>query len=148
MKFFAKVLASGFGAGFSPVAPGTAGSALAVVIIFFCAPWWSTVPALALTAVTFLIGTACCSVAEKDWGHDSGRMVIDEIAGMFLAMAFFPVEPGTLAAVFFLFRLFDIIKPPPASNAENLPSGWGVMTDDLIAGAYAAVVVAGLRLLI
>jgi phosphatidylglycerophosphatase A len=139
MKFLAKLLASGFGTGYSPVAPGTAGSALAAALIYLFAGFWAPLPALAISILTYFLGVACCSLAEKEWGHDNGRMVIDEIAGMFLAMSFCEVELKTLAAAFFIFRFFDIVKPPPASNAERLPSGWGVMTDDMVAGAYAAI---------
>ena len=139
MKFLVKLLASGFGTGFSPVAPGTAGSALAAAIIYFCADWWNPPIALAASIALYFLGVACCFVAEKDWGHDSSRMVIDEIAGMFLSVSLLSVELKTLIVAFVLFRLFDIIKPAPARRAENLPSGWGVMTDDTVAGAYTLI---------
>jgi len=141
MNFLVKLLASGFGTGYSPVAPGTAGSALTAVIIYSCAGWWSPLPALAISILAFFLGVACCSIAEKEWGHDDRRMVIDEMAGMFLAMSFIEVELKTLTVAFLIFRLFDIVKPPPASTAERLPSGWGVMTDDAVAGAYTAVLI-------
>lgn len=136
MKFLVKLLASGFGTGFSPLAPGTVGSALAAVIIYFCVGWWNPPVALAVSIVLYFLGVACCSAAEKDWGHDSSRMVIDEMAGMFLSVSLLRVELKTLTVAFLIFRLFDIVKPAPASQAENLPSGWGVMTDDTVAGAY------------
>ena len=139
MRFLAKLLASGFGAGFSPIAPGTAGSALAAVIIYFCAGWWNPPAALTVSAAIYLLGVACCHLAEKDWGRDSSRLVIDEIAGMFLSVSLLRVELKTLIVAFLFFRLFDIVKPAPASRAENLPSGWGVMTDDTVAAAYTLV---------
>lgn len=139
MKFLVKLLASGLGTGYAPVAPGTVGSVLATVIIYFCAGWWSPLPALGISILAFLLGVACCSQAEKYWGHDNRRMVIDEMAGMCLAVSFCEVGLKTLVPAFFIFRLFDIIKPPPASSAERLPSGWGVMVDDTVAGAYTAV---------
>ena len=139
MKFLIKLFASGFGTGYSPFAPGTAGSALAAALIYLFAGFWSPLPAIGITILTYFLGVACCSAAEKDWGHDNGRMVIDEMAGMFLAMSFCEVKLKTLVAAFLIFRLFDIVKPPPASSMERLPSGWGVMTDDMVAGAYSAI---------
>ncbi len=146
MKFPVKLLSSGFGTGYSPVAPGTAGSALAAVLVYLCAGWWTPPVGLGISVLTYFLGVACCSVAEKEWGHDNRRMVIDEMAGMFLAVSFCGAELKSLIPAFFIFRLFDIVKPPPASVAEHLPSGWGVMTDDTVAAAYTVVVMWGLRL--
>ena len=144
MKFLIKAIASACGAGLSPVAPGTAGSALAVGIALCLRPWWTPALALALTLVISLAGVYCASRAEEYWGHDSHKIVIDEVAGMWLALAFTPLSWTGAAVAFFLFRLLDIVKPPPARQAERLPGGWGVMADDLIAGAYALVLVWGL----
>lgn len=147
MRFLAGLIASGLGSGFSPVASGTAGSLLAAALIYFSAGWWSPSTALIATAAVYVVGVWACNVSEKMWGHDSGRMVIDEVAGMCLSAAW--VEASSLpwlAAAFILFRLFDIIKPFPANRAENLPGGWGVMTDDIAAGAYALLVILGLKL--
>jgi len=144
MKFLIKALASGFGAGLSPVAPGTAGSALAVGIALCLRPWWNPQLALALTLVVSLAGVYCAGRAEEYWGHDSHKIVIDEVAGMFLALALTRLSWTGVAAAFFLFRLLDIVKPPPARQAERLPGGWGVMADDLVAGAYALALLWGL----
>ena len=77
MNFLTKVLASGLGTGFSPVAPGTAGSALAAAIAWLLRDYWSPAPGLVLTAIVTVIGVAACTRAERFWGHDNGRMVID-----------------------------------------------------------------------
>ena len=145
MRFIARLIASGLGSGFSPIAPGTAGSLLAVLLIFAAGEAWNTPVALSLTVILYFVGVAACNSAEKDWGHDNGRMVIDEVAGMCLAAAFMPARPGLLAAAFFAFRFFDIVKPFPARRAEHLPGGWGVMTDDIVAGLYALLVMTGIQ---
>lgn len=145
MNLLIKLIASGLGTGYFPIAPGTAGSALAAGIAFFLRPWWNPSVALALSCACFLAGVYCTSRAERFWGHDSGKMVIDEITGMFLCLAFLPMNWMNLAAAFFIFRMLDIIKPPPARQLERLRGGWGVMADDIIAGAYTAILIFGIE---
>jgi phosphatidylglycerophosphatase A len=98
----------------------------------------------------FLIGAWAASGAEKSFGKtDPGYVVIDEVAGQVVALAAQPVTTWKWLLVgFVLFRAFDVIKPFPARQAEQLPAGWGIMMDDLIAGAYSAagLVVLGLAL--
>jgi phosphatidylglycerophosphatase A len=143
MKFIVKLIASGLGTGFSPVAPGTAGSALAAAVAWLCRSHWDSQLGLTLTLIASVLGVFACNRAEKYWGHDNGRMVIDEVAGQWLTLCFVPINAATVLIGFFLFRALDIIKPPPARNAENLPRGWGVMADDLVAGAMGAVILWG-----
>lgn len=133
-------LALGFGSGLSPRAPGTAGSALAVVLwlaFVAFAPSWP----MRLAAVA--VATALC-VWAADWAarklarKDPGCIVSDELAGQWLALlATPPAWPWWLAA-FILFRIFDIAKPWPMRRLERLPGGVGVVADDLMAGFYAA----------
>jgi len=144
MNFLVKLFASGLGTGYFPIAPGTAGSALAAGIALCLRPWWNPAVAAALSCICFLAGVYFTSRAEKFWGHDSGKMVIDEITGMFLSLAFIPLNWSNLAAAFLIFRLLDIIKPPPARHLERLRAGWGVMADDIVAGAYTAVLMVGI----
>jgi len=144
MKFLIKLIASGLGTGYSPLAPGTAGSALAAIVVWLLAPWWGPGTAAAATVGAFIIGVFCTGRAEKFWGHDDGRMVIDEVAGMFLSLSLVPAGLRNIVIAFLIFRVFDILKPPPARAAERLPGGWGVMTDDIVAGAYTAVVMWGI----
>ncbi len=140
MKRLALTLATGFGAGFSPVAPGTAGAALAAVLyLLFPDPskGWSAVAALgAAVVVGFFIGVWASNEAEKVYGHDSGRIVIDEIVGMWIVLLWIPKRWELVVAGFFLCRFFDIVKPFPAGRSQSLPGGWGVMVDDVIAGIY------------
>ncbi|MBW7996098.1 MAG: phosphatidylglycerophosphatase A [Candidatus Glassbacteria bacterium] len=143
MNFLTKLVASGLGTGFSPVAPGTAGSALAAAAAWLLRDLWSVPLALGLSAIAAAAGVAACNRAERFWGHDSGRMVIDEIAGQWLTLCLVPLNVTTISIGFLIFRTLDIIKPPPARHAESLPGGWGVMADDLVAGALGAVILWG-----
>ncbi len=145
MNLLIKLIASGLGTGYFPIAPGTAGSALAAGIAFCFLPWWNPAGALVLSGTCFLAGVYCANRAERFWGHDSGKIVIDEMAGMFLSLAFLSLNWTNLVTAFFIFRLLDIIKPPPARQLERLRSGWGVMADDIVAGAYTAILMLGIE---
>jgi phosphatidylglycerophosphatase A len=135
-----KLFASFFGIGLSPFAPGSAASFVAFVILWF-------IPIKNLTfhpgywvgfiAVSFF-GVLVSSKAEKYWGHDPSKIVIDEVAGCMVSVMFLPKNIWLWLIAFIAFRAYDILKLPPAKTAENkLPGGWGVMTDDIIAGIYA-----------
>jgi len=136
--FLWKALASFFGAGLSPVAPGTVASAIAFAVLWFVPndvwPYWT-----AMLAVS-LLGVPISSKAAKFWGKDPSKVVIDEVAGCMVAVLFLPKTPVLWAIAFLVFRAYDILKLPPAKTAEErLPEGWGIMTDDLVAGIYAFV---------
>jgi len=139
------------GVGYLPLAPGTWGSLVGVgiylVLLAFLrfSPWavFIAVELVLITLIT-LLGFWAASRTEKLLGHkDPGKVVIDEVAGQLIALL--PIVPGfdpgwvSIIAAFLLFRLFDIIKPYPARRLEKLESGLGIMSDDLVAGAYAAV---------
>lgn len=133
-----------------PVAPGTWGSAAAVLLApFLLFP--VTIPYRALILLLlFVAGSIAATRAEAHYGRkDPGAVVIDEVLGQWLTFAFFPVVPlWQVIAGFFLFRGFDILKPPPVKQAEDtFPSGWGVMADDAVAGVYAALCLFVLRLI-
>lgn len=130
-----------FGAGRSPYVPGTVGTLaampLAILAQRFLQPWWF----FAATVGLSLIAVWTAQVASTEMArHDPGPVVIDEAAGLFVTLLFQP--PGLGAVLFYvlaflLFRVMDIVKPFPARSAERLPGGWGIVTDDLIAGVYA-----------
>jgi phosphatidylglycerophosphatase A len=143
------------GAGFSPVASGTAGSFVAIVILG-AARWavpcdsrelWIWNGILVLGVVVY---SALCVMLGpwtiRQYGRkDPGQCVLDEGAGICLTGLFVPMGVGwrsvyVLAAVFFTFRVFDVLKPPPARRLERLPQGWGILVDDLAAAVYANVV--------
>ena len=140
----ALLIATVFGAGYSPVAPGTAGSAVAVLLLWLI-PFSRAGLVLFLVAVT-VVGTWAAHLAERRLGgKDPGAIVIDEVAGMTLSVVLFPLTPGVLLTGFVLFRVCDVVKPPPARASQRLRGGVGVMIDDLIAGLYVLVVLAALR---
>jgi phosphatidylglycerophosphatase A len=132
------------GAGYAPLAPGTVGSALAALGL------WLAPPSRAGRAV-FLVAVAALGVwaagrAERALGRtDPGAIVVDEVAGMTLAVLLFPPTGSVVVSGFVLFRVFDIWKPFPADRAQRLPGGLGVMADDLVAGLYALAALAALR---
>jgi phosphatidylglycerophosphatase A len=140
----ALVIATAFGAGYSPIAPGTAGSAVALVILWLV-PFSQIGLIVFFLAVTF-VGTWAAQVVEATvGGKDPGVIVIDEVAGMTLSVLVLPLTVPVLLAGFVLFRVFDVVKPFPANRLQALHGGVGVMIDDLVAGVYALLVLIGLR---
>lgn len=128
------------------MASGTVGSAVALVGLWLI-PFTPLSLALACAAVT-LIGLWAASRVERLLGKsDPGVIVIDEVAGMMVSVLLLPRTLPVLVSAFFLFRLFDIWKPFPARESQALTGGLGVMLDDLIAGAYALVLLMGARAL-
>ena len=126
--------------GYSPVAPGTVGSAAGLVAYLLV--WWthSLAVEVALIAVLFVVGVWAATTAEQYFGGiDPGPVVIDEVVGMLITLAFIPVGWSAALAGFFLFRVFDVLKPYPAGRFEQLHGGLGVMADDAMAGVYANI---------
>ncbi len=150
-------MATAGGAGYAPVAPGTAGSAVGVAAFVLLAPF-GTGPVLLAAAVLLAAGIWAADHAERIFERkDDGRIVIDEVVGQLLALAPLaalvpavrPRNPWLLAAGFLLFRLFDIWKPGPVRLAErSFPGGAGVMLDDVVAGIFAAAALAAVALVI
>lgn len=140
------MLASVFGAGYSPVASGTVGSLVTVVAIWLL-PLTPLRIGVALVVV-ILVGSWAGSRVERVLGRkDPGVIVIDEVAGMLLSVILLPRTIPVLVTALLLFRLFDIWKPFPARESQALSGGIGVMVDDLIAGLYTLVLVMGARAL-
>lgn len=147
MRGLAVLLATGFGVGRLPVAPATWASAVTAVLLYFLLPRMDHLAYVALTVGITALALVVCGPAEKVLGHDAHPIVLDEVAGMMVTMiaapAIAPWGPPYAAALiagFFLFRLFDIWKPPPVGRAQNLPGAVGIVTDDLLAGVYANLV--------
>lgn len=137
----AGLLAVGLGSGLSPVAPGTAGT-LVGVPLYLAASGLSTAHYLVLCAALFLLGVWACAAASRTLGvHDDPRIVLDEVIGFLVAMAGTPPSWASVAAGFALFRALDILKPWPINVLDRrLGGGLGIMLDDVLAGAGAAVV--------
>lgn len=143
MLAIARIIATAFGAGYLPVS-GTAGSAVAVLILWLV-PFTPLGIVLFFLAVT-IVGTWAAHVVEAAVGDkDPGIIVIDEVAGMTLSVLVLPLTWSVLLAGFFLFRVFDVVKPFPAGRLQSLRGGVGVMIDDLFAGLYALLVLLALR---
>jgi phosphatidylglycerophosphatase A len=148
MKKVWGIVASFFGIGFFPVAPGTAAS-LAVLLAYrfvLCRldwPFLIGILFLLLVVWTYASGVYAAELGEKD----PRRIVVDEAAGQFLTFLFVPPTWLNLGLAFLLFRFFDIVKPFPISRVEKLPGGWGIMADD-IAAAVAGKVILHLYLLL
>ncbi len=134
---FAK-FTSACGVGLLPKAPGTCGTLLGLALI----PLVSWNPLVFWTVFFFLLWTGHWAVGRLDLSasKDPQYVVVDEVLGMFLTMILVPVTLKTLLLGFFLFRLFDILKPPPVRNFERFPGYWGIICDDLGAGLYASAV--------
>lgn len=141
----AHAIALGFGAGLFPWAPGTAGTLLAIPL------WWLLAGAgfeplvlLGIVALLYAIGVWACGVTGRNLGvADHGAMCWDEVVAFLLVLAFTPDDPWWQAAAFFLFRAFDVVKPPPIRQLEmRFKGGFGVMFDDILAAGYTLLVLA------
>ena len=131
-----KILASGFYSGYSPIVPGTTGTIPAWLIAFFIVRGHPIgTPALAVALL--LISVFLAGRAEAGFGHDAKKIVIDEWAGMFVALVFIPYSLTHYIIAFVAFRALDAVKIFPANAAEKLHGGWGVTADDFVAGIQA-----------
>ncbi len=136
----ARIIATGLGSGFGRPYPGTWGTIPAWIIGFFVIRGDQTVLLVAVAACT-LVSVWAAGRAEKVYGHDARRIVIDEWAGMLVAFLFLPHTWLAYGLAFFAFRGFDVFKFFPARQSEKLPGGWGITADDIIAGAQACLAV-------
>jgi phosphatidylglycerophosphatase A len=147
LKRVAWAIATWFGCGLVPLAPGTAGTLGAIPLYLLVAHTSGLAGVATAAALTTFVGVWAASVVARDLGKkDPQLVVVDEVAGFLITMlparhlAVLPIAAG-----FVLFRLFDVVKPWPARALERLPSGWGIVMDDVAAGAFGACVMAGLQ---
>ena len=142
------LFATGLGVGCSPVVPGTMGTLLAIPIFLLVSSIPSPVYEWTIIAFFFL----ACWVSDKaqsHWGKkDDQRIVIDEIMGFFATMMWLPKTALFITLGFVLFRIFDILKPPPVHRLEQMRGGYGVVLDDVMAGIYANIVLQLIRIII
>jgi phosphatidylglycerophosphatase A len=137
----AALVATGLGAGYAPVAPGTAGS-LVGLALYWPLSHLGAGAQLAALAVLFTVGVLSSTRLARNVGRkDPGLVVVDEIAGMWTSLIFVPFNPLTALLAFLAFRAMDVTKPWPARQLEALPGGWGIMCDDMMAGVYANLLV-------
>lgn len=152
--FFPLFIATGFGAGYSPVAPGTAG-ALAAVLLWAVAalfvPFAVLQAALAAVVVLFTaLGVWSGTVMERYWGEDPSKVVVDEMVGVWIPLLAVPENYRLFYALaaFVLFRFFDIVKPLGVRCMERFKGGWGIMADDILAGVYSAILLVAARFIL
>jgi phosphatidylglycerophosphatase A len=134
------VIATFFGSGLSPLAPGTCGSLATMLLVYFIGPYWRAPLYIQLIVITlvFLVGIPASGEAEKYFNKkDPGACNIDEVAGQMVTLLLVPHQISLYIAGFFLFRFFDILKPFPIRRLEKIPGGLGIMLDDIMAALYA-----------
>lgn len=141
MKMY-KIIASVLGIGYVGKGGGT------VAALFYCIIWLllpaaysDSIWQLVITFFIIAIGIVSGNEVDEIWGKDSSKVVIDEVAGMALALLFVPQKIGYAFIALLLFRFFDIVKPLGIKSLEKWPKGWGVMADDILAGVYALIVI-------
>ncbi len=141
MKWY-KTIASVLGIGYADKGGGT------LAALFYCIVWlllpagfssnaWQVI----ITILIIITGIWVSNLADKDWGKDSSKVVIDEVAGMAISLLYLPHTWPVAVAGLIAFRFFDIAKPLGIRQLEKWPKGWGVMADDILAGIYALIVV-------
>lgn len=150
--FLARLIATGFYSGHTHHLPHLGHTATGRAIRVNFAGTWGTIPAwliayflisgdqfvlAAVTVVVFVVSIWSAGVAEQTYGHDAKKIVIDEWAGMFISVIMVPFSLPNYVIAFVAFRLFDVVKIPPARQCENLPGGWGITMDDVVAGIQA-----------
>jgi phosphatidylglycerophosphatase A len=143
---WAWIIGTFFGAGLLKPGPGTYGSAAALVLWIIAAQTLHPAHLALYTAIAAIVATligipASTIVARESGREDPGHVVIDEVAGQLIALIFCPPDWAHAILAFLLFRLFDILKPPPIRQLERLPAGTGIMLDDVGAGLFALAAV-------
>ena len=147
---YCELLVTAGGLGYAPWAPGTFGTLAGIAIAGLIGTTWpdAYLPGVLGCAVVLLfLGAPVGEWAERRFGRkDPRQYVLDEVVGYLVAVAW-PVFPGWthLGVAFFLFRLTDVTKPPPARQLEKIPGGWGILVDDVVAGLWALAGIAALR---
>jgi|TARA_B100001094_G_C18120093_1_gene766361 phosphatidylglycerophosphatase A len=140
---FLRTVTTLFFSGYSPIAPGTAGTAVVALLYVIFSSWIESMGFLAWLFVlitTSAVAIYTSDLMSREWGKDPGRIVIDEGVGFLFTVAFLPVGIATAVAGFFVFRALDIFKPPPARQIEALSGGWGIVADDIVAGIYSNII--------
>ena len=127
-----------------PVAPATFSCFISVALWYFLIPYKMTY--IICAGVLFVLGIYVSHSLAKEWGKDPRRIVIDEYASVLIPLFFTPLKIIPLSITFLLFRFFDIVKPPPIRQMENIRGGWGIMLDDLLAAVCTTIVILVLKI--
>jgi phosphatidylglycerophosphatase A len=140
INLFEKIIGSALFTGYIPFASGTFGSLVALIIYFIPGfeKLWIIIPSIILLST---YGVFVAYKFEKTYGKDPAECTVDEVVGTWIALIALPKTMMIAVTSFFIWRILDIIKPFPARTSENLPGGWGIMTDDVISGIYTLIIV-------
>ena len=144
LKYFRNFLVSVGFIGYFPIASGTVTSIFTAALYFFLIPPLSPAGNLLLIGILLLVSLVFVPIiksAEKDMGHDSRKITIDELIGFCFAVMFLPHTLMVFIYALVLFRVFDIVKPTPINQLQNLPHGWGVLADDIVAGIFSNIII-------
>jgi len=135
-------IATIFKVGYIPIAPGTVGSIVGLLVFWLIKDSASFTIEMFVAAALFFAGVWASTIVEQVLErHDPGVVIIDEVVGMLVALMLLPPTITVMFLAFLLFRVFDIIKPYPARSCEQLSRGWGIMMDDVVAGLYVNVLI-------
>ena len=142
MNRLAFAIATVFKAGYIPIAPGTVGSIIGLLVFWLIKDYASFTIEMFVAAALFFAGVWASTIVEQVLErHDPGVVIVDEVVGMLVALMLLPSTITVIFLAFLLFRVFDIIKPYPARWCEQLSRGWGIMMDDVVAGLYVNVLI-------
>jgi phosphatidylglycerophosphatase A len=139
INLFERFIGSGFFTGYFPIASGTVGSLAALII--YLIPGFEQLFVIIPSIVIFMVyGIYVGTKFEAEYGKDPAQCTIDEVVGMWISLVALPKTFTIVAIAFILWRILDIIKPPPARNLERLKGGLGIMIDDVISGIYTLII--------
>ena len=139
INFFEKLIGSGFYTGFFPVASGTIGS-LAALIIYLIPGFEQLFIIIPFTLIFIVYGIFLGNKFETNYGKDPAECTVDEVVGTWISVIALPKTLWIIVTAFFVWRILDIIKPPPARNLERIKGGLGIIIDDVISGIYALII--------
>lgn len=139
INFLEKLIGSGLYSGYSPVASGTVASLVALLIYFI--PGFEQLYIIVPVSILFLLsGIPLGTKFDKIYGKDPKQCTIDEFVGMWISLIALPKTMGIAITTFFIWRILDIIKPPPARNLEKIKGGFGIMIDDVVSAIYTLLI--------
>jgi phosphatidylglycerophosphatase A len=139
INFFEKFIGSGFYTGYFPVASGTVGSFAAILI--YLIPGFEQLFVIIPAIIIFVLyGIFLGNKFEIIYGKDPSECTVDEVVGTWISLLALPKTIGIIVAAFLIWRILDIIKPPPARGLEKLKGGLGIMIDDVVSGIYTLII--------
>jgi phosphatidylglycerophosphatase A len=139
INFFEKIIGSGFYTGYIPVASGTFGSMVAIWI-YLIPGFEQLIIIIPSTLILIFYGIFVGTKFEAQYGKDPAECTVDEVVGTWISVIALPKTLWIIVAAFFVWRILDIIKPPPARNLERIKGGLGIMIDDVVSGIYTLII--------